>query len=160
MPARTSDITDNLLAALHGKALTYGGQSHTTTAEQERFTNIIAGRYPFIVLSGPIVEVLSRAHKVAHCRLYYLVEFKDDTINDDYSTTTTVDPITKVTASVAADLIKLIMSSRTRGGFANNTEWSGHGYYFDLEDNVPVFTVYAQIEVETFINDTDLYLGG
>lgn len=160
MASRIAEITANLESTFNQGVINYNDENHDITAERERFQNVINGRYPFIIISGPIVEVLSRAHRVSNCLLHYLITFMDDTINDEYSSSETVDPITKKTEDIAADLIKLAMVDRTRGDYAINTEWSGYGHYFDFDGKQPTFNIFVQFEIKAFINTIDPYLGG
>ena len=160
MASRVAEITADLESAFHGETINYNGEDKVITAERERFQNVINGRYPFVLISGPVVDVESRAHRVSNCMLHYLITFMDDTINDDYSSESTIDPITKVVEDVAADLIKLAMADRTRNGYAINTAWSGSGHYFDDIDGKLMFNVFVQFEIKTFINTIDPYLGG
>lgn len=160
MASIVAEITTDLESSFHGQTINYNGEDKITTAERERFQNVINGRYPFVLISGPVVEVDSRAHQVSNCLLHFLITFMDDTINDEYSSVSSVDPITKVTQNIEADLIKLAMADRTRGGYAVNTEWSGSGHYFDNIDGKSVFNVFVQFEIKAFINTIDPYLGG
>jgi hypothetical protein len=155
-----AEITKNLISVLHGKSITYGGSTRTTTCERERFVNVIDDRFPFIVLSGPIVEILNRAHGVVHSTLHYIVTFADNTINDEYDPDESVAPITETMQDVIADLIKLVMVDRTRGGYANNTEYNGAGYYFDDDGDTPLFNIYLQLEIKSITRDTDPYYTG
>ena len=103
MASRVAEITADLESAFHGETINYNGEDKVITAERERFQNVINGRYPFVLISGPVVDVESRAHRVSNCMLHYLITFMDDTINDDYSSESTIDPITKVVEDVAAE---------------------------------------------------------
>lgn len=156
-----STITDDIVSALNGKSITYGGSTKTLTCEYERLVNVIGDRSPIIIVSGPTIEVMNRAHLVNHCTLHYLLRFSDDTVNDEYDPDSSVDPITKVTKKVLADLICLLMVDRTRGGLARNTMWTGGGYYFDDSDlDTPIFNIFLQLEITAFVRDIDPYYSG
>lgn len=158
-----AEIISNFESYFNGETVNYSGEDRQITAERERYNNIIDGRFPFVLLLNPVVEVLSRAHRVSNCMLHCLVTFMDDTINDNYSNTSTVDPITKVTENVAADLIKIAMETQTKrtcGGYALNTEWSEYGHYFDFDGKQIVFNVYVQFDIRAFIRTVDPYLIG
>ena len=149
------NITNNLKNTFDGQSITYNSQTKTITCERERTVNVIDNRYPFVKLSGPIVDVLHRSRRKAQCDLHYLVEFIDNSIDDSYDPNLSVDPITKVLGSVEADLMVLAMADRERGGFANNTEWEGAGYYFDDSDGVSLFVKWLQLRVEVNVLESD-----
>lgn len=153
-------ISLNLESAFHGKTITIGGVSKTITCERERFVNVIGDRYPFICLQGPYCDVVSRAHLIANCSLYYLATFCDNTIKDDYSPSIAVQPAAKVLGNVAADIIKLAMLDRTRGGNAFDTTWEGWDYYIDNDGDTPELFIMMQFNVRCAIRDTDPYYTG
>lgn len=143
------EITQNIESSFNGQSITYNGEAKTITCERERFVNIIDNRYPFLKLSGPIIEVLKRERNRVYCSLHYIAEFIDDSINDSYDPNTTVIPISEVLGSVEIDLMKIIMADRERGGYAKNTEWEGSGYYFDDDEGISLFVKWLQLRVET-----------
>ena len=157
-------ISANLKTVLNGQAITYNGVEHTITAERQRRRLRVAGRYPYIEICGPWVEVQTgsqqNVYNKNHNKLYYQIELREDTINDDYEEGADVTPITELTDNIAADLIKLIMADRTRGGNATNTNVINYGYYFDADTEALEYVVYLTIEVTAFINATNPYLGG
>jgi len=155
-----AEITKNIKSTLHGASITYGGLVRTITCERERFMNVINDRFPFILLSGPIIEPLSRAHLVVHNTLHYLITFTDNTISDEYNPDSTVTPITETMQDVIADIVKLLMVDRRRGGYANNTEYGTTGYYFDDDGDTPLFNIFLQLEIKAFVRDADPYYTG
>jgi hypothetical protein len=154
-------ITLNLQTALDNKTFVYAGASHVSTCELQRFNRAPSGRYPFIELSGPQVEVVSRHHDSTHCKLYYLIEFREARINDEYiGENDIVKAVTEVEADVVADLQKLVLADITRGGKAMNTNWDDFGHYFEIIGDVCEFVVFQVVEVETMVNTNNPYAGG
>ena len=121
----TELITSNLVSAIDGKVIVIAGVNRTLTCERERFVNLANDRYPLVLLSGPIVQVDTRAHRTMNCNIHYQLLMSDNSVVDDYSPVATVDPITKTYGNAAADLIKLVMVSPNRGGNAQHTEILG-----------------------------------
>lgn len=159
----TELITQNIVTSLHGETINYDGEDRTITCERERFINTINDRYPYCKLSGPIVEVVGRAHSICNCNCHYMLTLTENTIRDEYDPENDVDEITRITGNVAGDMIKLLVGSvslRTRGGYARNTQWEGYGYYFDFDEDTPLYCVYLQLIVKTVINEIDPYLTG
>jgi len=152
-------ITKNLEAAIHGKSITIASVSKTITCERERFVNVIGDRYPFGALQGPFCDVMSRAHLIAQCNLYYVVTLCD-AIADDYNPTVAVDPVTKVVGNAASDLVKLVMLDRTRGGYATDTTWEGFDYFINSDGDTPEMYVTVQFAVKCFLRDSDPYFTG
>jgi hypothetical protein len=161
---KTALISANLKTVLHNQTINYNGADQTTTAERQRTRLMVAGRYPYIEICGPWVEVQmgsqQNVYNKNYNKLFYQIEFRDGTINDDYDSETEVTPITELTDNIAAELIKLIMADRTRGGNATNTNVINYGYYFDADTEALEYVVYLTIEVTAFINATNPYLGG
>jgi hypothetical protein len=154
-----SDITNNIRTTLNGVTINYS--TAKATCELQRMIRVINGRFPFIEVVGPVIEVTGRAHRTAVCELKYLLTFTDDTIEDAYSTTATVDPITKKTENVIRDIWALLMADTTRGGFARLTEIDAGGHYFDDDGDTPLFNVCIQVTVTTVVRDSDPnYTGG
>ncbi len=154
-----SDITNNIRTTLNGAAVTY--TTTPMTCELQRMIRIINGRFPFVEVVGPVVEITGRAHRTAVCELKYLITFVDDTIEDAYSSESTVDPITKITENVIRDLWALLMADHTRGGNAKLTEIDAGGHYFDDDGDTPLFNVCIQVTVTTVVRDSDPnYTGG
>lgn len=155
-----SDITNNIRTTLNGATVTYA-TTRPMTWELQRLVDVKDGRYPYGVISGPVIEVTGRGHRTAVCELKYLLAFIDDTIEDDYDPDTTVDPVTKITENVIRDIWALLLADVTRGGRARNTEVDSAGHYFDDDGDTPLFNVYMQITVTTVVRDSDPnYTGG
>jgi hypothetical protein len=152
-------ITDNLVAALHGKSITYASASHTTTCKQQRMVFDNEGSTDFIELCGPWPETLDHAgNRTEHIKLYYVAELHISGLNDAPPNS----PITQQTKNVGADLVALIIGTdNNRGGYALITEVEGQpGYYFTGDPSAPEFVIYVNISVEAFINADDPYLNG
>lgn len=154
------EITQNLETSFDGQSITYNGVSKTITCERERHVNIIDNRFPFLKLSGPIIEVLRRERNRVYCSLHYMIEFIDDSINDKYDPDVVVNPIGEVLGTVEVDLMKIAMSNPTRGGYAKKTEWEGSGYYFDDDEGVSLFVKYVELAVETNVIAENPYITG
>lgn len=154
-------ITKNIETTLSGLALTYtNGETRTLLCDRERFVDIIGNRCPLALISGPNVEVVQRAHRVAHCELSYQIMVIDNSINDEYDPDTPVDPVTEVMSNVGGDVIKQLMADHTRGGYARDTRFEAFGHYFDSDGKFSYFIEYILITVTAFVRDTDPYYTG
>jgi hypothetical protein len=151
-------ITDNLVAALHGKSLQYNGDVHTITCETQRSTFETAGRNPYVSIFGPWVEVTTRGNRSNDCTLHYSIEYRDNRIDDSYNADSDTATLLDVTKNIAPDIIKLIMVDLTRGGNAMITRWNGHGPRFEGANNNLVIDIL--IEVQAFIGADDPYIQG
>ena len=155
-----ADITDNIVTTLSGQNITLNGTSRRMTWETERFVNVGANRFPFGIVAGPAIEVVGRGHGVMNCEVHYLLNLADYTIDDEYSPTATIQPIASVTKDVIADIVKLLMVDQTRGGRARKTDFEAGGYYFDDDNDTPMFHVYLKIMVKTMVRESDPYYTG
>ena len=152
-------ITNNLVSALNGKPLVYGGVTHTTVCKQQRRIYDNEGADCYIDLCGPWPETLEHAgNRTEHVKLNYVAELHISGINDAPPN----EPITKQTNNVGSDLVALIIGTdNSRGGYALTTTVEGQpGYYFTGDPDAPEFVVYANISVEVFINADNPYLNG
>lgn len=162
-----SQITQNLITTFHGAHITIAAQVLTITAETERVKRVINNRYPFLEIQGPIVNVVSRGHRVVNIDLFYSMELLLD-IDDSYEAGHDYLTITETTQDVAADLIKLLMADQQRGfvtGFptkrlAHKTDYEGFGHRFTGSPDRPDFSIYVDFVVNTTINESDPYLIG
>lgn len=152
-------ITENLVAALNAKAITFNNKQQTITAEEQRAVMVIGDRYPYVHVCGPVVNVVDRAHQTCHVRLEYVIELYT-CLNDEYISGENNLPITKVCADIHADLMKLIMASNSRGGLALKTNCDDFGHYFSGDVSSPDFVVWVHVVVETNIRENDPYYGG
>jgi hypothetical protein len=153
-------ITKNIVTTLSGLSLSYGGVTKTLSCDRERYVDVIGDRTPLAIIVGPNVEVISRAHLVAHCELVYQIMVVDTSINDEYDPDSITTPITEVMANVSGDVVKQLMIDRTRGGYAQNTEFDACGHYFDSDGKIPMFISYVLLTVKAFVRDTDVYTTG
>lgn len=159
--SRVRNITNNLQTTYNNREFVYDNGSYTSTCELQRFIRKINNRYPFIEISGPAAEVVSRASGLTNVNLHYLVEFRDNRISDDYIAGVNKDPITLTMANISADLQKISQLDITRGGNAENTNWGDFGYYFDVgPDDSQEFVVYQELTVQTKLSNNDPYIGG
>jgi len=151
----SQQISENIKTAL-GTLSTYGG---TPTVERERSVLRISGRYPFIELSGPQIEVISRARGVDMCDLHYVARYFVDT-NDD--NTTSDGEITYLTRNVSGDIIKKLMEDTDRGDLAEYTFIDECGYGFDVDEaaNVVIYYVAVAFHVHARIDSTNPYNQG
>jgi hypothetical protein len=162
-----AQITQNLISVFDGATITVADQDLIITAETERVKRVINGRYPYLEIQGPIVNVVSRAHRVVNCDLFYSMELLLD-INDAYEDNHDYLTITETTQNVAADLIRLLMADQQRGfvqGYptkrlAHKTDYEGFGYRFTGNPEHPDFSIYLDFSVNTTINENDPYLIG
>ncbi|MFA5323426.1 MAG: hypothetical protein WC373_12205 [Smithella sp.] len=153
-------ITKNIITTLSGLSLSYGGETKTLSCDRERYIDVIGDRTPLAIICGPNIEVMSRAHLVTHCELVYQIMVIDTSVNDEYDSDVVIAPITEVMANIPGDIIKQLMTDRTRGGYAQNTEFDACGYYFDSDGKIPMFISYVLLTVKAFVRDTDVYSTG
>ena len=145
-----SQITQSIKNAINGKALT--GFTNTITAELDRINISINDRYPFVVLSGPATDTDAKTSEVDECTLEYALRCFID-INDDSEAANT--EITYITRNVNAELIKLIMADRQRGGLAQTTKTTSRGYDFELVGDEIEYYTYVTLEVSALIDTLD-----
>lgn len=159
--SRVKLITMNLIETFNNKEFQYNNELHYSTCEMQRHIRKINNRYPFIELSGPASEVVSRGSGVSNVNLHYLIEFRDLRIDDSYKEGLIVDPVAITFANVSADLQTILEADITRGGNAENTEWGDFGYYFDLlNDGGEEFVIYQEVLVKVRLSTSNPYIGG
>ena len=145
-------IAENLRDSLDGKTITYNGVSHTITCERQRLRLNINDRYPYVEILGPFASVQDRSNRSMDTELRFGLIFYEDTINDDSG-----DEIARVLDNVAADIISLVMSDITRGGYALKTDYDGYGYFMSGEPSQPQACVYIDLTVQAYISATNPY---
>jgi hypothetical protein len=152
-------ITDNLIAAMTGKSLTYAGAAHTTLCRRSRLVYDNEGSDCFIELCGPWPELLEHAGAdCEHEKLNYVAYLHPKGISDVFP----ADPITVQTKNIGADVVKLVVGTdNSRGGYALKTQVEGQpGYFFEADKDAPEFVIYIVFSVDAFINANDPYLNG
>jgi hypothetical protein len=151
-------ISYNLRDALDQQQFSYNGtDEHITTAEFQRTIIDINNRYPFIEVCGPWPETTWRGNDSVHAKLWYRIEFRENSIND---TAPGALPIIETMINTGADLVKMIMKDMYRGGNAILTRCEMPGYYFTGDMKQPEFVIYTDVCVEAFINQNDPYISG
>lgn len=161
MSSIVAEITKNLQDTLHLKDVEYVGETHTIYCDRERIQPQSLDRWPKVTISSPICEVQGRANKRCNCDISYLVTFSDERISDEPKEGESIASIDEITENILADLIKLIMADRSRGGYATNTTWDGFGSYFaQNEHGIPSYYLYIKLTITALINDTNPYERG
>ena len=157
----SAEITKNIISSLHSKTIEYNNDTHTIFVDTERLEPANIGRYPHVLLIGPHLDVTGRANQRCNFDLYYTLLFIENRIKDEPRCGMDIMSIADITRNVAADLIKLLFVSRSRGGWAINTNWESYGHFTDVDQNgIPLFYVFLNIIVKTMINDTNPYERG
>jgi hypothetical protein len=152
-------ITDNLIASMTGKSLTYAGATHTTLCKGQRLIYDNEGSDCFIELCGPWPELLEHAGAdCEHEKLNYVAELHITGISDAPPNA----PITTQMKNIGADVVKLVVGTdNSRGGYALKTRAEGQpGYYFTGDPMAPEFVISINLSVDAFINANDPYLNG
>ena len=148
-----SDITQNLKTGLQSLA-SYGG---TPTVELERLFTKINDRYPYVQVLGPYDVKDTQAYHVTLDVLTYAIRYYIQFNDEDYLTK---KEVTYVTRNVNGDIIKNIMSSDDRGGYATYTKITDYGYSFELINDNEEFFRYVDLEVHGRFDSIDPSLFG
>lgn len=147
-------VAENIRTTLNGESITYNGSAHTITAERQRVHLNINGQYPYIEIGGPWAQVEERGNRSFDTTYRFSIELYENTINDEAQAST---PISRITGNIHADLITLLMADITRGEQALDTNYYGYGYYMTGDPDNPMFVVYADLYVQTFVNKDNPY---
>lgn len=153
-------ISDDFVTSINGATIEINGKSQVITCERERLINTIGNRYPYVFISGPIIEKENRSHRTYHLKLMYQIVFIDNTVNDEYLEDEAVTPVSKMYGNVISDINSLVMSERQRGGNAQDTDFAGAGQSIDIEDGIPEYSCYLNYIVTSVLVDTDFYKTG
>jgi hypothetical protein len=157
-------ITANRKAAL--AAITTAGGAYTFTpaaVEEQRITQDIDGRYPFILLSQEEADDEDEYNVASHVKQRYTVVYLDQD-NDEKSLVSGVktypDEIFKHFRNVNADLIKAWMADRTCGGLAEYTRTLGFSQNVFNDNGMVYYASWVTFEVEALIDSSNPYLKG
>jgi len=146
-------ITADLLTALRTVTVLNGYNTDCGTVEEMRTIFSFPDSDPFTLVQLLPKDVSDDfQHTEDDFVRYEVFHFSGE--NDDRGS----DPIQFASRNVAADFQKAIMTDRTRGGYAQNTEieTAGNGVFSDSSGNLIPCT-YLQIKVQVLINADNPY---